>query len=159
MAVFFLFFFIEPDKLDVTISVSEESRLIEMEFTRSWTPRTSQDAEACSQWKGRRDAILFHWNITFIDKYHPDHPGYPAAKWGKHRKWERLSQDWWIRTGAPIEWMEWNLKCWLQEHRRAEGWGETFGAAIQNYDDPERVPLPPPPWHPGFWEIHKEYGP
>lgn len=159
MIILFLFVLPEVNRLEVTVAVAGGSELIEMEFTRSWKPRRPQDAELCARWKRRRDAILFRWDIKFIDRLDPDHPGYPAVKWGRHRKWERLTPDWWLRTGAPIEWMGWRLRCWLQEHRRTEGWGEVFGAAIQDYDDPERQPLPQPPWHPGYWAVHERYGP
>lgn len=158
MVALVLFVLALPERYEVTVAVSGDSRLIQSEFTRAWTARTPQDVESCTQWRVRRDVVLLHWDLKFIDEYDVEYPGFPAIKIGR-REWRRITADYWLRTGAPVEWMEWELKCWTVGHLRKEGWGETFGGNMREYDDPERDKLPEPPWLPERWRLFQEYGP
>ena len=125
----------------VTVAVSGRSTQVKAELSSTWQPRHAGDELYCIRMLKLQARIKKTVDIRVIDIYHPEHPGYPAVRWEKH-KWERMTVDWWLHTGAPLIWMDW----WVRQQTSEAGVDHSDVGWWNDGRTPDRYDSLPAPW-------------
>lgn len=125
----------------VTVAVIGRSDQVRAELDCTWNPRHAGDEMFCIRMLKLQSSIKNAVDIRVIDIYHPEHPGYPAVRWEKN-KWEPMTVDWWLHTGAPLMWTDW----WVRQQLSERGVDHSDVGWWNNNRDPLRMDSLLAPW-------------